>query len=59
MTSEAKTIDLRSNLIGNVAGASGELPIAFLISSYHTFGDNSDCLRKTQFSRNLTFGDLW
>ena len=31
----------------------------FLNSSYHVFGDYSDCLRKSLFSQNLTFGDVW
>ena len=45
----------------SVAGAWGELPNVYfrILPSYHTFGDNSDCLRKSLFPRNFTFGDLW
>ena len=62
MTSGVKSIDLRSNLIEKrYRGMKRAIQCFFrILPSYHTFGDNSECLRKKQpFSRNLTFGDLW
>ena len=62
MTSGVKSIDLRSNLIEKrYRGVKRAIRCFFrILPSYHTFGDNSECLRKKQpFSRNLTFGDFW
>ena len=63
MTSGAKTVDITSNLIKKVTEHEDHSPILliefFLVNIVGTFGDKSDCLRKTLFSQNMTFGDLW
>ena len=63
MTSEAKPIDLRSNLIEKRYRGLRRVPLCFFRifpSSYHIFGDHSDCLRKKSLLyQNLPFGDLW
>ena len=48
MTSGAKNIDIRSKLIENVTWAWSELPNTCfqILSSYHTFEDNREYLRK-------------
>ena len=59
---ESKVLTLGQIWSKNFTGAWRELSSAFfrILPSYHTFGDNSECLRKTAiFFRNLTFGDLW
>ena len=58
----AKTIDLRSNLIGERCRSMRRASQCFfrILPSHYTFGDDSDCLRKKSlFSRSLNFGDHW
>ena len=62
VTSGVKTMNLRSSLIEKRHQGMKRAPQCFffrILPSYHTFGDNSDCLRKSLFSQNLTFGGLW
>ena len=56
MTSGVKSIDLRSNLIEKrYRGMKRAIQCFFrILSSYHTFGDNSECLRK-----NSHFLEIW
>ena len=59
MTSGAKTIDLRSNIIKSIARAWGELPNASFecfLAIIVTFGDNSDCLQKIVIFSKF---DIW
>ena len=58
MTFGAKTIDLRSNLIGKRFRGMRRAPNAsfVILASYHTLGDNSDCLRKIAIFSKF---DLW
>ena len=62
MTSGVKPIDLRSYLIGKFTWAWRELSNAFwILPSYYTYGDNSDCLRKNRYFIKIwslvTYGD--
>ena len=56
MTSGVKSIDLRSNLIEKrYRGMKRAIQCFFrILPSYHTFGDNSECLRK-----NSHFLEIW
>ena len=58
MTSGVKSIDLRSNLIEKrYRGMKRAIQCFFrILPSYHTFGDNSECLRKTAIFSKF---DLW
>ena len=45
--------------LSDARGIKRDLQSFFFNSSYHAFGDNSDCLQKIVLFQNLTFGDLW